>query len=517
MNLFSTAWHRDNRLPTLFIALLAVILPFYAWHEDTSGFVTDDAMYLLLADFFSPFAEPNFPVDHLVITKARFPPAFPVLIGLLGGGPDNMPVAHLVTAGCFILSAVMLFLWARRALGVADVALACLVVYALMPETIFYINEIRSEFLYIALVFGVFLLLDAAPKSPLHERELLIGAAFVVGLCLVTRTIGVALLGAFTLHLLLNRKRRAPVYVAVALLLPAAWLVIKTVNGYSGNYVEDLEQYTHLTGIIELLTHDVPSNAVLMVRGWQEHLAVAPGSPLVYRVLSLVLLALGAVGFVCRIRRKAVDALYVALYIPPILVWPHPFHIPRLIYPLVPVFVVYAFIGIRALSSRLPDRQIRFSHAAALALFLLLIYPNTLNIVDRYFSPVPQSIPEDFRHTRSWLEDRDFEKVHDNAEIKHRVITLLKRAGNHLTQRDCMYAVHPVSAILYADRPAIMMSSDPAPEKMQRCDYLFVMNLIGEYEALFPLGNMSLEHLRLLDEERDSTGSQQAFLFRLNR
>lgn len=517
MNPRHTVMDRDNYLPVIFVLLLVALLPFYAWHQDTSGFLTDDAMYLLLADFFSPFHEGHYLVEHLVITKARFPPAFPVLLGVLGGGSQNMPVAHLVTAGCFLLSAVLLLLWARRILRRADVALACLAVYALLPQTIFYINEIRSEFLFIAQVLGVFLILHASPRSKTHERELLLAAAFLVGLCILTRTIGVALFGAFMVYLYCNRIERKPLYVAVVALLPALWLAIKAINGYSGNYLEDLQQYTDAGGIIKLLSHDLPRNAALMAAGWQEHLTVHGDAEWATRAVSLALLALAAIGFGARLRAGRVDAWYVALYLPPILVWPHPFHIPRLIYPLVPLLLVYVFAGWQAILARFPDRALRAAQIAGVLALLGLVYPSTLNLIDRFFAPVPAYIPEDFRHTRTWLQDRDFDKVHRVVETRHNVITLLKRAKEHVGPLECLYAVHPVSVILYANRRAIMLSSKPVPEKMTFCDYLFVMNLIGEHEANFPLAHVDLDKLRLLDVERNRAGAPQAYLFRIKR
>lgn len=507
---------RDNRLPALIVLLLVVIVPFFAWHENTSGFYTDDAMYLLLADFFSPFHDGNIFVEHIVAAQSRFPPTFPVLIGLLGGGSDNMPVAHLVTASCFIASAVLLYVWSRRILR-PDVALACLAVYILLPRTIFYINEVRSEFLYIALVFAVFAVLRAAPLSRRHQRELWIVAAFLVGLSILTRTIGVALFAAFALHLYLEKIPRKTLHIGIATVLPVAWLVIKSLSGYSGNYTEDLQRYLDPTGISKLLLNDIPRNASLIAQTWQQHLAVESDSPQAYQLLSLALLGLGIAGAASRLWRRRVDAVYFFIYLPPILVWPHPSHIARLIYPLVPLLMVYVFVGIHTILSPWAESRTRAAHFTAVFALLLLVYPNALNIVERFSAPVPKHIPTDFRHTRTWLQDRDFEKVYLNVETKHNVITLMKRIEGHLNETECMYAVHPVSAILYANRTANLISSNPVLAEMTHCNYLFVMNLIGQFKAMYPLEVVNLDQLQLIDMERNTQGKPQAMLFRIKR
>ncbi|MBS1270312.1 MAG: hypothetical protein MAG794_01267 [Gammaproteobacteria bacterium] len=517
MNPFKLINEPGNRLPALVILLLIVLLPGYAWHTDTSGFLTDDGMYLMLADFFSPYREGNVLVEHFIASRSRFPPAFPVLIGLLGGGSRSMPVAHLVTAACFVLSSLAFFVWARTTLHAAHLAAASLLSYVLLPESLFFVLEIRSEFLYLALVFTAFVLLHRASESEQRRREVLLAAAFVISLCILTRTIGVALFGAFVLYLYGNRINNKSLYISVVACLPIAWLAIKEISGYSGNYTEDLYRYLEPQGIARLLTNDIPRNALLMLQAWPKQLAITPGSPWIVQTLSFALLALGVVGAIERTARKCVDAHYLIVYLLLVIVWPHPFHIPRLIYPLIPLMLVYGFIGARIVLSVASKRLTSWAHIVIVFAILVLIYPKALSIIERYVAPLPGHIPEDFRHTRTWLNTADIDGAQRNVETKKTVIELLKRTQNHMRMHECMYAVHPVSAILYADRLAIMVPPDPSMENLTSCEYLFVMNLVGEFKAKYPLESVDRKRLTLVDIAYDSRGLQQAYLFKIKR
>lgn len=509
----------DNRLLLLILLALAAVIPMYTWHENTSGFLTDDANYLMMADFFSPYHEGNVYVETLTMLRARFPPAFPILIALLGGGSWNMGAAHLATGVTFLLAALFLYAWVRTTLQRPKLALACLVLFALLPETLLYVLELRSEFLYLAFLLAAFTAVNAAEHSERHRHELLLAASVFVGLCILTRTIGVCLLAAFVVYLFINRVPRKFLYAGTAIALPACWYVIKAINDYSNTYAEDLVQYASYDGLWRLAANDLPRNVWLMLNAWGTHLGAGGDAWWLQKGLAVLLLLLAMVGFALRIRRWRPDALYVILYIAVILVWPHPDHMTRFVYPLIPIGLLYVFVGVSAIAGAAGNVASRTAWANTIttALILLLTAPNAVSVATRFMSPVPDYIPDDFRHVRNWLTAKNTASVIRELEIKSNVVSLLSRAGGNLEEYECIYAVHRPLVMLYTQRPAVRLPSNLDPGNLTRCKYLFVMNLRAIKKPKYPLEVIDHDRLKLVDIQHDRKGNQQAYLFRIVR
>jgi hypothetical protein len=496
------------------LAVLILVFPVYTWHENTSGFLTDDGVYLLMADFFSPYYHGNPAVLQLMMDQARFPPAFPVLIGLLGGGSENMHAAHLIMCGTFIASAVFFYIWARRTLGARDIAAACVVVYALLPKTLVYVTELWSEYLYMVFVFAALILLDLSKRPRGHSRELLCACALLIGLSILTRMAGLALLAAFVVFLYVNAVRRKYLYIFVAAFLPVCWEAIKFVNHYGGGYTGDLDQYLSPHGAAKLLLHDMPNNAFLLLQSWGRHFSAAPGSPWMLQAFAGVLLLLALAGAARRALAGAPDLFYIAFYIAMVLIWPYPAHNTRFLYPLVPLALVYTFTGLSGLTRSRWARTRSLSEAALLLLILLMIFPNAAFVANRFLAPVPSYIPEDYRHTREWLRG-DIEDAYHDASDKSTVVRLTKRIGEHVSPRACVYSAHPVTTMLYSDRMSIIVPRHVSIRKLTSCRYLFAMNLKTEYPPYYPLHKVNPDSLVLLDSELDRRGRPQALLFRI--
>jgi len=500
-----------------FAAMLAVF-PAFAWQGYVAGFLTDDGTYLLMADFFSPYDGTQSAVEQFIMDQARFPPAFPVLIALFGGGSDNLHAAHLVNCATFLASGVVLYAWASRTLDSRNLGVACLAVYAVMPWTLVYVLEIWSEYLYLTVVLLALLLLDTTRHvaSQRRLRELLWGCALLVGVAMLTRTIGVALFAAFVVHLYLHPARRKYGYIVVAAALPVIWQVIKMVNGYGGGYGEDLAKYLSAGGLQTLLLEDVPRNAALLLQSWGEHFAVTSDSPWPLHVLAFALLALTLVGAVERARDRCADFYYAALYTVIVLAWPYPEHLTRFIYPLMPLALVYIILGIHRIAPA-TGRLRRYASAAVVAALLAMVAPNIAYVVDRFFEPVPDYVREDYRHTRLWYRNTDLEDAIAKADQSAAVLRLLRRTKQHIGPRQCVYSAHPVSTMLHSDRISIIIPRNVSKGRLWGCPYLIAVNLHTAYEPNYPLRNVDPGRLELLDAERDSRGVQQAFLFKIKQ
>jgi len=224
---------------------------------------------------------------------------------------------------------------------------------------------------------------------------------------------------------------------------------------------------------------------------------------------------LGAI--IHRLRRLCPDTFYVVFYVALILVWPHPDHMTRFVYALMPLALLYTFAGVCVALDRYPAVPSRPVRLAAVLLMLALVYPNVFVLIDRYNTPIASHIPEDFRHTHSWLLQDNLAEKQSGAEIKHNVISLLKRAPRHLEPNECIYTDHIPLVMLYGHRPAERLPPKLSPRWLRKCEYLFIMNLSANHYPKYPLDVLDHDRLELVDIEHDKAGNQQAYLFRLVR
>ena len=81
--------------------LVGISACWYVWiaiHNPQLGFVADDVVYLLMADWYSPWPLAFDAAHDHVRHYAQFPPLFPMLLAVAGGGtgPSFLP-------GCWLL------------------------------------------------------------------------------------------------------------------------------------------------------------------------------------------------------------------------------------------------------------------------------------------------------------------------------------------------------------------------------------------------------------------------------
>ena len=297
---------------------------------DVAGFAVDDAFYLLMADrqFGRLDGEPG--LLALLATRS-YPPLYPLVLGLFGGGSDSLLAASITNAALILMWVACLLAWLLRA-GVAPAGAALLALAAAFaPFTLYHAQVLWSEHLYLLLqMLALWCLERQAPRG----RDVLLAGA-LVGLTLLTRTAGIALVAAFSLYLLWHRPQRwAP---ALAL----AWLPL-------------LERFTHrasvyggeLQGVfaqgLQGTLGRIADNGAGLWQGWRDGLSMADPPALVGPVL-LLLLVIG--GWVLRQRERRLDAFLVPVYLGMLLCWGFSQHAPRFLYPLFPILAYYAWLA----------------------------------------------------------------------------------------------------------------------------------------------------------------------------
>ena len=78
------------------------------------GFLSDDAVYLLQAELYSPWHSEKLPVLNFIREESRFPPLYPLLLGFMGTDTNNPVLASNITICFLILSIFISGYWIWR-------------------------------------------------------------------------------------------------------------------------------------------------------------------------------------------------------------------------------------------------------------------------------------------------------------------------------------------------------------------------------------------------------------------
>ena len=171
----------------LLVVLLVVgaALALHAVQGRVAGLAVDDAFYLLMADrYFGRLA--NEPGLLALLDTRTYPPLYPLVLGLFGGGTGALANAYVANATLLLLWTGFAYAWLLRA-GVRPLASALLALAAAFaPATLYHAQVLWSEHLYLLLQM---LLLWQLERDPPRARNVLV-AGLLVGLMLLTRTAG---------------------------------------------------------------------------------------------------------------------------------------------------------------------------------------------------------------------------------------------------------------------------------------------------------------------------------------
>lgn len=411
---------------------VALALALHAVQGRVAGLAVDDAFYLLMADrqFGRLDGEPG--MLALLATRA-YPPLYPFVLGLFGGGSDSLLAASIANAALILSWVACLLAWLLRA-GVAPAGAALLALAAAFaPFTLYHAQVLWSEHLYLLLqMLALWRLERQAPRG----GDVLL-AGVLVGLALLTRTAGIALVVAFSLYLAWQRPQRwAP---ALAL----AWLPL-------------LERFTHRASVYGGELHGVFAHGVQGVlariadngaglwQGWRDGLSMADPPALAGPAL-LLSLAIG--GWALRQRERRLDAFLMPVYLGMLLCWGFSQHAPRFLYPLFPIMAYHAWLAGVALLGQvraLPRAGLGTGVAALLAAAIAI--PAGIHVARRAHIPLAPALA-DFKRTQMWLAVRPAEMAPYLAQALDAAITDTRQ----------IRALTPADACVHTDSPGFVM------------------------------------------------------------
>lgn len=469
-----------------------------------AGVNSDGAIYLLMADMLSPYRSHHFGFGEFLFAHYPFPPLYPLSLALVGGGSATPHLDYLFDALCLAIAVTATWAWVRRAGGGPPAAAAAAVTLSLTPIALFTVMGLFSEPLYLALSMSALALI--APTK--IERRHWYIAAGLLGLAAVTRTVGLFAVAAFLGNWWWQTgARKAYPVVLLATLPPLIWAACKWRFGWSGGYVGSLLDdgfVSAVHGIIEQLPINVRALAYHGVRCFD-----LLGSVYSAAVVS-ALTALALITWVARLRTGAVDALYLALYLLVMLLWPYPNDFARFLLIVLPFFAAYACWGAALLLEHCGQRRVApLAAAATAAVLICIVLPSTLLIVLQ-IAHADTAQEREFTRISQWYRYDSQSEARRMTEVAVRVLDAMAKLDEYVPPQACVTSIMPEVVMLQARRksrrpPGIRATLPTLRAVLAECPYVLMLRGTAfpaiDYPLFYPHDRVTSD-LEILHAER---------------
>ncbi|MGI8551664.1 MAG: ArnT family glycosyltransferase [Dehalococcoidia bacterium] len=464
------------------LTILTVAVFYIATIRAGQGWGSDFSMYIHHAKNISQgidYRHTGYIYDHFraEVGPRAYPPIWPLLLSptFRWFGLDLWPMkVEVIVFWILALATIYRLLRDDKSFGYPLVVVAILGFNPLFWE---FKDTILSDIPFLFFVYLSMVLVNKAEQSRTRRHAIMYALATGCTLYLATgtRTIGVVLVIALVVYGLMTRRRVSVATIAgtAAFLLP--FLAQTTVFGSNGGYLDQLS-VAPATLMRTLLGHLVPyANAphILWKNGYSNGIATA---------LFLVISLCAAMGFV----RKAYEGVsypqvFAVVYTVAILLWPAT-DVERFILPVVPLYLYYALIGVKALAGWHPPRLEPFA-----VLILLLVVAGTY---------------------AGWYTTADFGAMTSGVDTP--TTTELFHYVNADTRSDSVFIFYdPRTLALYTDRQASIYhpTSDDNLWRYIReigASYIIVGRIFPEDQTvLHPFVTRSQQYLTLTYTNRD--------------
>jgi hypothetical protein len=363
-------------LPLGLLLLFVLLASWFSISEHLAGFSDDSATYLIMSGNLSPYDD--VPESHrLSYYYHHLPPGFPILAAVLGIH-HNIPLLH--TLILFELAvALVLFGLLCKLLLPRNQYLIPVIMFALSPGLWMEMLRITSEHQYMLLSLAVILMLHKSPRSNVLTLFII---AFLVGLAILTRTIGISLLMAFFVHMIKRDQTRyalKTLLISFTCLIPVAvWSVTKPDITYT--YISDLVD-TYSKQDLHQIVLMLGSSIEALGNAWIQNIALRPEAVNKFQLIMAITLGLFILpGLV--LRKRSPETLYILFYLGIAVIWPYSDEMPRFLYPVMPFLILYAYTGLIGVFNALHWNKAKFPIIATITLSIYI--PSALAIHERY-------------------------------------------------------------------------------------------------------------------------------------
>jgi hypothetical protein len=454
----------------------------FVWQPVLGSLYDDSVSYLLMAQWFAGTP------PALVAEAARlekYPPLFPLVLAISGGAED-WRFAHAVVALSFALSVYALGVHARNITASTRIAIAAAIVYALMPGTWLNLKGILSEFPYMAASFAALAWHGSRRETPGVRTSAMLG--ILLAAALLTRTIGIALVGAFALSegMRLARTRDSlrvrSMWPALAapVLLAALWYALRPTGGEDAYIEYGTRAFSQWGANLQAL-RDAWLTALLAF--WGE-----PWKPTFVLAAAAGIAGLG--GTLVRALQGEFDALYCLLFLAILVAWPFPGQMYRLAFPIAPLLIVNALWAVERFASRMAGERgaSRWGALAALAPLTASIPAVLSLVVER------SQAPDAVGGNRRLADIAEFYRIPDrraaagNAARQVGAFADLERIAQTTPEDARVLCIMSGYMTLLARRRAIMLERPADARALARqaanADYVYLSNVHPRDSAL---------------------------------
>src|SRR5713226_765688 len=496
------------------LGFLAIASAYYVWTwSDILGdFGGDNAIYLLSAQYLSPFS-PHSQVAEYFFRQSPYPPLFPLALALTGGG-ESLLIAHLVTTTFLLLALPAIFFWMILEGFDRLHAFFAALIFALLPGTYMQALFAHSENLY--LLFSLLSLLLVSLADARNEQKWLWPAALCVAAASLTRGAGISLIAAFIGYMWLRRSpgkwRLSATALAPALIWQ--WLGQHTAPGYFSIFAE-----RYKAGWVVVWDH-LNADGHAMWYGWLANFITGNRGVLVVGILGAICLA----GLVARLIARKFDGLYSLFYLLLVLIWPFPVEARRLIFVIIPILLVQGLL----LLKRLPRLELgasayRIAPAMVLAIIAISIASPFALVITRFMQPLPSGL-ESYKRQPDWYFDQPGEAM-TRVLIARALTESMGKISDYVPEGSCIYSIKPSIVSFYSHR----ISVGPPPERVAaaafrdaikngNCKYFYLLPSSPSFRQPFYPYERIKDTFTVVVESRltDQNSSVVAVLGRLN-
>lgn len=479
-----------DRLRTAECASLFALAAFFcAWlnaRDNFIGNIADSAVYLAVAEAFSPWRDGNLALGFDLFRDFAFPPMFPLLLALGGGGADAPRWSYALAALLQAAAVTAVYAWLRVEQMRAGRAVSVALLYLIAPATLLSTFDIQSEALYVALCFSAFAVIRRAQAR--DEAVTLALGALLLGIAALTRSVGLTALVAALVTL--RRAAWCAPWPALFALMPLiAWQLVREALRAEASYLDVLDRGS-LGDTLEQAWTQIGINAEALLHAAPRVFDLTPAAGTAWIVGTCA--ALATVGCLIRVRAARMDALYVLLYLALMLVWPYPNHMRRFLGVLLPLFLFHAMVGVAVLCPRVRWREVLT--VAMLGSLAVVTLPSTLVML----APVAASVQTPAaRYVRvpQWQMSFAREVSAQNLRRIEDVTAAMRDIATQVPSSACVSSALQPYIPLYAKRRAQRLAGATRPiaefeASLARCPYVFMAAVEqwppSDYPPMYP-------------------------------
>jgi hypothetical protein len=472
----------NNIIFSILIGSLIIIISFFYFSFTSNnvifGLLSDDAVYLLQAELYSPWHSGTSPAVDYIRERSLFPPLYPILLGILGADSGNLTLASNITISCLLISVFCIGFFTFTATNSKVIAIILSCTIAFLPDTLLFSQGLWSEFLFMCLIYAAFIFIDIDDT----KSEYWLLTALVVSLASLTRSIGIALILALLILLFIKRPKFCLYYIFISCIPFFIWMLNRYILVGDTNYINSLFEKSNQFSILELIEL-LQQKLFIFAKTWGWFFSGYTSDNILVNSLIGIFFILALSGYYLRLIKFKLDAFFTPIYLLILIVWPYTglFFTSRFVYPIFPLLLIYIIVAVQKLFS--PIRYQYVSYIIVFSLIIITTASTSINYIKRGFLNIEPSL-KPYTRTRHWLMTENYEMAHKSAITNKKIIESLLSIDRYVPKNECIYAIQTPFVMLYSQRKSVVFppmnnSIEEFEKNTRACNYFIAMPMSG--------------------------------------